>query len=64
MVTGVEVYEGSSTAKTLSTVAFWASGVAAAAGVVAAFVVAAIRRWNRALMPLAGLSVSSAPPGS
>ena len=57
-VAGVEVYDGSSAAKTLSTVAFWASGVSAAAGVLAALVVAATRRWNRAVMPLAGLSVT------
>jgi hypothetical protein len=54
---GAEFYDGSSTAKTLSTIAFWASGACAAAAVVAALVVAATRRWNRALMPLAGLSV-------
>ena len=56
-VAGVEVYEGSSSAKTLSTIAFWASGAAAAAGVLAALIMAATRRWNPALMPLAGLSV-------
>jgi len=54
---GVEFYEGSKTAKTLSTISFWASAASAAAAVLAALVVAATRRWNRALMPLAGLAV-------
>jgi Mn2+/Fe2+ NRAMP family transporter len=56
-IAGTEVYDGSSTAKTLSTIAFWASGVTAAVAVLAALVVAGTRRWNGALMPLAGLSV-------
>jgi hypothetical protein len=56
-VAGVEVYDGSSTAKTASTVAFWASGATAAAAVLAALVVAGTRRWNPFLMPLAGLAI-------
>lgn len=53
----VEFYDGSEAAKTLSTISFWASAASAAAAVLAALVVAATRRWNRALMPLAGLAV-------
>lgn len=54
---GVEFYDGSKTAKTVSTIGFWASGAAATAAVLTALVVAATRRWNRALLPLAGVSV-------
>lgn len=54
---GVEFYDGSATAKTVSTIAFWASGAAAAAAVALALLIAATNRWSRWLMPAAGLAV-------
>lgn len=60
---GVEFYDGSATAKTMSTIAFWASGAVAATAVALSLLIAATNRWSRGLMPAAGLAVALGATG-